>query len=656
VHVSTNFHKRTNGPIGVGAGPATPLAPVRPDPTDALTYEPYFGLAEKAFSLIADARFVYESPMFGSAREGLLGGIRRREGLLVLTGEIGTGKTTLCRAVLRDLRRKTYSSLVPDPFASREDLLKTLLIDFDVLAIEELTKGPLQHATRTELSYLLARFLESIPADAHAVVIIDEAQNLTTPLIEETRILADTFGAEGRLQIVFVGQPELHAKLKMPEMRQVDQRVCGYHRLAPMSRDAVAGYLQHRLLAAGSRNDRELFPDDVVDALHRRSGGVPRLINRVCDRALHIAFDRRADHVDRETLDTALIEVGATTLSPTWDAIVFAEPSAPLAVATVAPPAPVPVSVPVAPVPVAAVAAAEPAPVVEPATEAAPAPAPAPVVAAVPESKTLAPDDPLIAALIADDFFTDERVDTFQDDIENWLTEDLAASSRSSRPSASTREATPDVPRVQPRRSPITPRLELPTRPVRTDWPQDVRSEPYIDKLLRLWLKRTGIAAAIVLAGFAAMAAYSVWSRAAEAADATPEQPVPVVTAPAPAAQADVPPVAAAAPVAPEPAAVAPAAEPPAVAPAPASSDASGGYLIAVGVFANRGRADQLLDTLAGAGLPVMQRTLQRGTRELNQIVLGPFLSRADAGVDLQRLRGLGGFDDARIITEEPGR
>ena len=97
-------------------------------------------------------------------------------------------------------------------------------------------------------------------------MIIDEAQNLSLPLIEETRILSDTFGAKGRLQIVFVGQPELHAKLKLPEMRQVDQRVCGYHRLAPMSRDAVAGYIQHRLHVAGGRSDRVLFPPDVVDA------------------------------------------------------------------------------------------------------------------------------------------------------------------------------------------------------------------------------------------------------------------------------------------------------------------------------------------------------------------------------------------------------
>ena len=236
---------------------------------DTLTYEPYFGLNEKPFSLNADPRFVYDSPTHVATSESLLAGIRRREGLLVLTGEIGTGKTTLCRAVLRDLGRKTYSSLVPDPFASREDLLKMLLIDFGVMSIQELTAGPLRQASRTELGYLLSEFLDSLAPDAFVVVIIDEAQNLSLPLIEETRILSDTFGAKGRLQIVFVGQPELHAKLKLPEMRQVDQRVCGYHRLAPMSREAVAGYIQHRLQVAGGRRDRVLFPPEVVDGLHQ---------------------------------------------------------------------------------------------------------------------------------------------------------------------------------------------------------------------------------------------------------------------------------------------------------------------------------------------------------------------------------------------------
>lgn len=314
------------------------LVPVH-SPANPLTYETFFGLTEKPFSLNADPRFLYHSPSHAATFENLLAGIRRREGLLVLTGEIGTGKTLLCRAVLRSLGRKTYSSFVPDPFASREDLLKMLLIDFGVMSIEDFTTGALKQASRTELSYLLAGFLESLPPlEAFVVVIIDEAQNMSLPLIEEARILADSFGSKGHLQLVFVGQPELHTKLKLPEMRQVDQRVCGYNRLAPLGRDAVAGYIEHRLHVAGLSRDRVLFPSDVVEILHRRSGGVPRLINRICDRALHLAHLRQASAVDREILETALIELGPATLTPTWDSIISPGPE--VAARPIASPAP----------------------------------------------------------------------------------------------------------------------------------------------------------------------------------------------------------------------------------------------------------------------------------------------------------------------------
>ena len=443
--VSLNYSKRpTSASPGISLVPSPPHA-------DTLTYEPHFGLTEKAFSLNADPRFMYDSPTHVAAGEDLLAGIRRREGLLVLTGQIGTGKTTLCRAVLAHLGRDTYSSLVPDPFASREDLLKMLLVDFGVVSIQELTSGAMRQATRTELGYRLSEFLESIPRDAYVVVMIDEAQNLSLPLIEETRLLSDTFGAKGRLQIVFVGQPELHAKLKLPEMRQVDQRICGYHRLAPMDRDAVAGYIEHRLRAAGGRGDRVLFSPEIIEKLHARSGGVPRLINRVCDRALHLAYERRADHVDHEILDTALIEVGAATLSPTWDSIMFAEP---------APPRP---AVPAQP------AAAVPTPPVP-----APAAAPTPTVAPTPNASE-------IAALIGAD-------DKFKKRVDHWLQQDLAPASRplTSPPEAERRPA-----------SKTAAKREAPARTVRTDWPRDVRSETYLQKLFRKWAKRIAIALAV---------------------------------------------------------------------------------------------------------------------------------------------------------------
>ncbi len=544
---------------------------------DTLTYEPYFGLSEKAFSLNADQRFVYDSPTYIATSESLLAGIRRREGLQVLTGQIGTGKTTLCRAVLEDLGRHTYSSLVPDPFASREDLLKMLLIDFGVLSVQELTTGPLRQSSRTELGYLLCEFLDSLDADAFVVVVIDEAQNLSLPLIEETRILSDTFGAQGRLQIVFVGQPELHAKLKLPEMRQVDQRICGYHRLEPMSRDGVAGYIQHRLQVAGGSRERVLFPPDIVDILHRRCGGVPRLINRVCDRALQLAYERRANAVGREILDTALIEVGSATLSPNWDAIVHAAAPTP-------PPAAVPAPTPPVPPPVAH-----------------------------------APTPPI------DD---DEH---FKTQIDHWVAQDLAP------PPPRPRTPRPDMTAGDARRP--APRREA-ARTVKTDWPRDLRSETYIQRLWRLWVKRAAIGLALFVGFNLAVASGSLFfgTLSPVVLPALPEAPARALPAinhsgialPGAAPAAD-PPIAAASVGA-------------------TSVEDTAEYLVAVGLFASGNRADQIVDELKQAGLPVMQRTFQLRRQQVQQIVLGPFFNRADAAADLRRLQALGGYDDANVI------
>ena len=185
-----------------------------------LTYELFYGLREKPFSLSSDPAFFYGSRSHAKAFEDLQSGIRRRESLSVLSGDIGTGKTTLCRAVLQKLDQKTFSAFVPDPFASREDLLKVVLIDFGVVSADDFTSGRLKGASRTELSYLLYEFLATLaPLEAFAVVFIDEAQNLSLSLLEEIRILSDSDGRQRQLQVVLVGQIELRDKLRLPELR-----------------------------------------------------------------------------------------------------------------------------------------------------------------------------------------------------------------------------------------------------------------------------------------------------------------------------------------------------------------------------------------------------------------------------------------------------
>jgi general secretion pathway protein A len=276
----------------------------------SLTYEPHYGLKEKPFSLSADPRFLYRSPAHAPAFDELLNGIRRREGLIVLTGEIGTGKTTLIRSVLQHLDRRTFTAFVPDPFVSREDLLKMLLVDFGVVSLADLKRGSLAGASRPDLSYPLYEFLDSlVPLQAFAVLIIDEAQNLPLTLLEEIRILSDLEQREKLLQVVLVGQPELKANLKMPQMRQVDQRVSVRCELAALGLTDVGKYIRHRLSVASESASVVQFSDSAINAVFAASGGVPRVINLICDRAL-----QRGHQVQATIIESTLIHEATTSL------------------------------------------------------------------------------------------------------------------------------------------------------------------------------------------------------------------------------------------------------------------------------------------------------------------------------------------------------
>src|SRR5262245_19047346 len=304
------FGGRALRPLSSGQE-AQALAPASSSGLFSLTYEPYYGLKEKAFSLAADPRFLFHSPEHAPAFEELLNGIRRREGLITLTGEIGTGKTTLIRTVLQHLDRRTFSAFVPDPFVSREDLLKMLLVDFGVVSIADLKRGSLNGATRPDLSYPLYEFLDSlVPLQAFAVAIFDEAQNLPLQLIEEIRILSDLEGREKLLQVVLVGQPELRDHLKLPEMRQVDQRISVRCELTPLGPDAIADYVRHRLNVAGDGDCRVEFADDAIEAVYQASGGTPRVINKICDRSLSKGHASCACRIEADVVVQAVRELG----------------------------------------------------------------------------------------------------------------------------------------------------------------------------------------------------------------------------------------------------------------------------------------------------------------------------------------------------------
>jgi type II secretory pathway predicted ATPase ExeA len=261
-------------------------------------YEDYYGFAEKPFSLTPDPKYLYRSRSHANAFELLQYAIRRREGFVVVTGDIGTGKTTLCRALLEQIDRTTFTALVLNPFLSEQDLLKRTLQDFGVISRDELKSGRLAGVTKQELIDTLYDFLLGlIPLKASAVLIIDEAQNLPLQVLEQIRILSNLeTDKEKLLQIILVGQLNLQALLRSPGLRQLDQRVSIRYELKPLDRETVAAYVAHRLTIAGG-SASVAFTAKALSLVHRISGGIPRLINLICDRALLAGFSLRADRI-----------------------------------------------------------------------------------------------------------------------------------------------------------------------------------------------------------------------------------------------------------------------------------------------------------------------------------------------------------------------
>ena len=264
-------------------------------------YEEYFGFTEKPFSLTPDPKFLFKSESHTNAFDLLQYAVRRREGFVVITGDIGTGKTTLCRALLNQIDRNTFSALVLNPFLSEEELLKLILQDFGVVSREDVKRGRLANVTKQELIETISDFLLSLlPLRATALLIIDEAQNLPMAVLEQIRILSNLETDKDKLlQIVLVGQLNLTTLLKAPQMRQLDQRVSIRHQLRPLSRDEVAAYVSHRLTVAGG-SASVTFQSKALDMMHRRTQGIPRLINLVCDRSLLAAYSARTNRISAD--------------------------------------------------------------------------------------------------------------------------------------------------------------------------------------------------------------------------------------------------------------------------------------------------------------------------------------------------------------------
>ena len=276
-------------------------------------YEEFYGFTQPPFTLAPDPRFLYRSESHDEAINGLLQAIRRREGFIVLAGDIGTGKTTLCRALLEQLDQTTFTSLVLNPFLSVEELLREVLLDFGVISRDAVRSGRIMAASTHELISTLQEFLLSLIAiGGSGVLIVDEAQHLTPQVLEQIRVISNLETNQSKLlQIVLVGQLNLLDMLRDDEMRQLDQRISLRALLKPLTRDEVNAYIAHRLsVAAGPRTPA--FESTAVDRIHAYSGGVPRVINLLCDRALMIGAESQATTIPPEFIDDAAARLDLT--------------------------------------------------------------------------------------------------------------------------------------------------------------------------------------------------------------------------------------------------------------------------------------------------------------------------------------------------------
>ncbi|MDZ4199422.1 MAG: AAA family ATPase [Kiritimatiellia bacterium] len=268
-------------------------------------YNHFFELREKPFNITPDPRFLYFSAQHREALDQLIYGIESRAGFIALVGEVGCGKTTLCRAMLARLPHYVESALVLNPCLTEIQLVQAILTDLG---------SPFHSRDRLKLIASLNEYLlDKMRKGINVVVILDEAQQMTPALLEQVRLLSNLETDQQKLmQIILSGQPELDQRLQEPGLRQLRQRIMMQCRLTPLDEPDTAGYIRHRLSVAGAPEDVG-FDEAAVRLIHRRSGGIPRLINKLSDRALLAAYAVRARRVGREEARRALAEMEGLT-------------------------------------------------------------------------------------------------------------------------------------------------------------------------------------------------------------------------------------------------------------------------------------------------------------------------------------------------------
>lgn len=279
-------------------------------------YQSHFGLHEAPFGLTPDTSYAYTCASHQEALNTLVVAVKNGEGFIKITGEVGTGKTLLCRAFLAKLDDTFVSAYIPNPYLQPRALLLALAEELHV----ELPKEEEQHQLVKRLTEALLGFAA---AGQSVVVCLDEAQAMPLESLEALRLLTNLETEKRKLlQVVLFGQPELDVKLGQESVRQLRQRITFQSCLKPLRRDEIEHYLAHRLRVAGFRGGR-LFDAGAVAALHRASGGIPRLVNIIAHKALLLAFGAGASEVLKRHVRAAAQDTPAAS-QPRWNWVSYA--------------------------------------------------------------------------------------------------------------------------------------------------------------------------------------------------------------------------------------------------------------------------------------------------------------------------------------------
>lgn len=270
-------------------------------------YQQYFGLSEDPFSIAPDPRYLFLSDKHREALAHLIYGVGNQGGFVVLTGEVGTGKTTICRCLLKQIPDNANIAYIINPKQSINQLLQSVCNDLGIY----FEKGRTSKDLIDDLNKYL---LEAHAKGRNTILIIDEAQNLSIEILEQLRLLTNLETNEKKLlQLVLLGQPELNEILGRREMRQLAQRVTARFHLTPLSKNEVTQYIEHRLSIAGCRN--ELFRVAALSSVYKNSRGIPRLINQICGRALLGVYATNESQVTRKIANKASKEIFLDTAS-----------------------------------------------------------------------------------------------------------------------------------------------------------------------------------------------------------------------------------------------------------------------------------------------------------------------------------------------------